>query len=73
MPEWARGFAAALPLDESTRNVLKAAMEELDLSARAYDRILKVARTSLISPRKRSRWSTFLRPFSTGLDRQIWT
>jgi magnesium chelatase family protein len=32
-------------LDENTRAVLKAAMDELNLSARAYDRILKVART----------------------------
>ena len=32
-------------LDESSREILKTAMEKLDLSARAYDRILKVART----------------------------
>ncbi len=32
-------------LDTSSTNLLKSAMEKLDLSARAYDRILKVART----------------------------
>ena len=32
-------------LDEATMELLKFAMSDLDLSARAYDRILKVART----------------------------
>jgi magnesium chelatase family protein len=32
-------------LDEATKELLKMAMAELNLSARAYDRILKVART----------------------------
>lgn len=32
-------------LDEATMNVLKGAMSDLHFSARAYDRILKVART----------------------------
>ena len=32
-------------LDEPTRDLLKHAMTEYNLSARAYDRILKVART----------------------------
>lgn len=32
-------------LDEKSLNLLKRAMTKLDLSARAYDRILKVART----------------------------
>jgi magnesium chelatase family protein len=32
-------------LDESSKQLLKTAMERLNLSARAYDRILKVART----------------------------
>ena len=36
------GFGA---LDEATRESLEMAMNELKLSARAYDRILKVART----------------------------
>ncbi len=33
-------------LDQDCRNLLKTAMEKLQLSARAYDRILKVARTA---------------------------
>ena len=33
------------PLDETSLQLLKTAMERLNLSARAYDRILKVART----------------------------
>ncbi|MDX5427876.1 MAG: magnesium chelatase, partial [Bacteroidota bacterium] len=32
-------------LDQPSKELLKTAMEKLDLSARAYDRILKVART----------------------------
>ncbi len=32
-------------LDEPSQNLIKMAMEKLNLSARAYDRILKVART----------------------------
>jgi magnesium chelatase family protein len=32
-------------LDDATKELLKMAMAELNLSARAYDRILKVART----------------------------
>ncbi len=34
------------PLDAPSRVMLKKAMEKLQLSARAYDRIIKVARTS---------------------------
>ncbi|HBT08183.1 MAG TPA: magnesium chelatase, partial [Leeuwenhoekiella sp.] len=32
-------------LDETSKTLLKNAMEKLNLSARAYDRILKVSRT----------------------------
>jgi magnesium chelatase family protein len=32
-------------LDDTSLNLLKTAMERLNLSARAFDRILKVART----------------------------
>ena len=41
-PRELREFCA---LDESTRQLLQNAMTEYNLSARAYDRILKVART----------------------------
>ncbi len=32
-------------MDDASKNLLKNAMERLNLTARAYDRILKVART----------------------------
>ena len=32
-------------INQASQNLLKAAMEKLNLSARAYDRILKVSRT----------------------------
>ncbi len=41
----ARELKAFCELDEPTRDLLKNAMAEYNLSARAYDRILKVART----------------------------
>lgn len=41
-PELLRQYCV---LDEKSLNVLRTAMEKFDLSARAYDRILKVART----------------------------
>src|ERR1035437_7890516 len=40
-----RELKAFCELDEPTRELLKHAMTEYNLSARAYDRILKVART----------------------------
>jgi len=36
---------AYCPLDDTTLELLKSAMTDTNLSARAYDRILKVART----------------------------
>ena len=41
----ARELKSFCELDEATRELLKHAMTEYNLSARAYDRILKVART----------------------------
>ena len=41
----ARELKAFCELDETTGDLLKQAMTEYNLSARAYDRILKVART----------------------------
>jgi magnesium chelatase family protein len=40
-----REIRAQCVVDNETRSVLKAAIQQLSLSARAYDRILKVART----------------------------
>jgi magnesium chelatase family protein len=40
-----RELKAHCALDDATREILKFAMADLNLSARAYDRILKVART----------------------------
>ena len=45
-PGWvARPAARVVTLDEAGRGLLKEAMENLGLSARAHDRILRVART----------------------------
>ena len=41
----ARELKSFCELDEATNDLLKHAMTEFNLSARAYDRILKVART----------------------------
>ena len=40
-----KDMAKYCALENDTKNILKDAMEKLKLSARAYDRILKVART----------------------------
>jgi magnesium chelatase family protein len=40
-----RELKSYCPLDETTKEPLKFAMVDLSLSARAYDRLLKVART----------------------------
>ena len=44
-PPDARELKSFCELDEPTRDLLKHAMAEYNLSARAYDRILKVSRT----------------------------
>ena len=41
----ARHLRAHCPLEDGARDLLKTAINQLALSARAYDRILKVART----------------------------
>jgi magnesium chelatase family protein len=63
------------PMDGSTADLLKAAITELNLSARAYDRILKVSRTIAdlegsepIGPAHLSEAVQY-----RTLDRQIWT
>tara|TARA_B100001971_G_scaffold169504_1_gene161336 strand:+ start:2774 stop:4294 length:1521 start_codon:yes stop_codon:yes gene_type:complete len=62
-------------LDNSTRDLLKMAMEELDLSARAYDRILKVARTIADLAETESLGVEHVSEAIQyrSLDRQIWT
>ena len=61
-------------LDESTQSLLKAAMTDMNLSARAYDRILKVSRTladldgrAEVGPGDISEAIGF-----RSLDRQLW-
>ncbi len=61
-------------LDEATREVLKNAMQELGLSARAYDRILKVARTIAdLAGHEDLNGEHILEAIQLrSLDRQIW-
>jgi magnesium chelatase family protein len=62
-------------LDEATRDLLKQAMAEYNLSARAYDRILKVARTiaDLAGAEKLSSDHISEAIQYRSLDRQLWT
>lgn len=62
-------------LDDSTREMLKFAMADLNFSARAYDRILKVARTiaDLAGSEKITSDNVFEAVQYRSLDRQIWT
>ena len=69
-----RDLKAFCALDEATLELLKMAMNELKLSARAYDRILKVART--IDDLAGSDWLTSDHLSEAiqyrSLDRQLW-
>ena len=70
----ARELKAFCELDEPTHDLLKHAMTEYNLSARAYDRILKVARTiaDLRSAEKISTDDISEAIQFRSLDRQLW-
>jgi magnesium chelatase family protein len=69
-----RELKAFCALDETTKELLKVAMAELTLSARAYDRILKVARTmaDLAGAERISSDHISEAIQYRSLDRQIW-
>ena len=62
-------------LDEATKELLKLAMADLNLSARAYDRVLKVARTiaALAGSEKIASEHVSEAIQFRSLDRQLWT
>jgi len=70
----ARELKSFCELDEATRDLLKHAMTEYNLSARAYDRILKVARTiaDLAGAEKISTDHISEAIQFRSLDRQLW-
>ena len=69
-----RELKAFCALDEATLELLKMAMNELKLSARAYDRIVKVARTIADLAGSDSLTSDHLSEAIQyrSLDRQLW-
>jgi magnesium chelatase family protein len=66
---------AACALDETTNELLRMAMTDLNLSARAYDRILKVARTIADLAAAETITSEHISEAIQyrSLDRQLWT
>jgi magnesium chelatase family protein len=62
-------------IDDTTLELLKHAMQEQNLSARAYDRILKVARTiaDLAGAERIQHDHVFEAVGFRSLDRQLWT
>lgn len=70
-----RELKAFCVLDEPTRELLKFAMSDLNLSARAYDRILKVARTIADLNGEESITAEHVSEAIQyrSLDRQLWT
>jgi magnesium chelatase family protein len=70
-----RELKAHCALDETTKELLKMAMAELNLSARAYDRILKVARTIADLAGAETIGSEHISEAIQfrSLDRQIWS
>jgi len=70
-----RELKAFCPLEEQTKELLKFAMSDLNLSARAYDRILKVARTiaDLAGVEKITSDHISEAIQYRSLDRQLWT
>jgi magnesium chelatase family protein len=69
-----RYLKAFCALDESTLELLKMAMNELKLSARAYDRILKVARAIADLEGSERLTSEHISEAiqNRSLDRQLW-
>jgi len=70
-----RELKAYCALDEATLEMLKFAMSDLNLSARAYDRVLKVARTiaDLAGAQSITRDHIGEAIQYRSLDRQLWT
>jgi magnesium chelatase family protein len=62
-------------LDEATLELLKFAMDDLNLSARAYDRVLKVARTTAdLASNERIIGDYMSEAIQyRSIDRQLWT
>jgi magnesium chelatase family protein len=70
-----RDLKAHCALDEPTMELLKFAMSDLNLSARAYDRVLKVARTIADLAGSEAIVSEHISEAIQyrSLDRQLWT